>query len=227
MWASSVCLLHGIENALQVGIDNTQSYFLKSLAPLLPFYAISVVDQSGTSVWKWIASGSFTTASTYQVLHNSGINSAFHAKLWKLKVPTKVRTFVWLLLQDSILIQQVLITRGCIVTTGCGLCGNTDIETSTHLLWTCQFAKRFWTGLLMHFNLPIPNANQTDLQDTWWKHRFKVISQECPLWDTTWPLGMWALWRERNRRFFSHKSKTVEILINDTTLEIQLWNQAC
>lgn len=37
-----------------------------------------------------------------------------------------------------------------------------------------------------------------------------------------WVVGSWALWSKKNRKHFSQQRRTLETLINDTVLEIQL-----
>ena len=47
--------------------------------------------------------------------------------------------------------------------------------------------------------------------------RMDIAQTDKGQWDTLWASGCWALWRERNRRLFTGKSKTVMDLVNHGT----------
>lgn len=54
-----------------IGNTDDQSFFLKDLRNLKPFYVISIETQQYTLLlkWKWEAGGQFSTRSTYRMLH--------------------------------------------------------------------------------------------------------------------------------------------------------------
>lgn len=65
----------------------------------------------------------------------------------------KIRIFIWLMWDNKILTQQVLISRGCSVQTGCHLCQSVNMEIRDHMLWDCIFAQIFWIGLQAQHNI--------------------------------------------------------------------------
>lgn len=130
-------------------------FFLKDLAQLIPFYNFSTKHEGGIK-WRWTVSGGFSCASVYKIMHQTGVLSTDQA-IWKLKIPMKVKVFLWLMSGNKILTQDILIGRGCTLqSTGCQLCVSQQIETREHLFWDCRYAIRFWVGLLAHYNIPIP-----------------------------------------------------------------------
>ncbi|KAK8659534.1 hypothetical protein V6N13_029734 [Hibiscus sabdariffa] len=67
-------------------------------------------------------------------------------KLWKVKVPPKIQSFIWLVYLDRVPTKEFLLNRGLqILETlkGCPLCGS-GVESSHHLLFACGFANCFW-----------------------------------------------------------------------------------
>lgn len=150
-----------------------------------------------------------------------GVNFRYYRALWKLKVPTKVKIFVWLLLQNKLMTQEVLITRGCNVDQGCVLCDNGAIETRDHMMQGCNYASRFWIDILAHFNLGRPHGDT--IHKVWWNHRITLGLLSRVQWDMTWAAGTWTIWQERNRRIFTGATKMVPILINDAAIEIHNW----
>ena len=124
-------------------------------------------------------------------------------------------------MNDKILTQEVLTVRGCAVTQGCALCNSGQTETSEHLMRTCPYAAKFWWGLCVQQNLPITVGScHTDI---WWDGRVQLSGQSKERWDVTWAAGSWALWKERNRRTFTQKRKSEDILINDASTDIHNW----
>ena len=150
--------------------------------------------------WKWTTQETFSTASAYKVLHNRGVGCPFNQVIWKLKVPLKVRVFLWITSQDKLLTQLVLRTRGCNVEAGCHLCPDAGVETTGHILFECAYAMGFWRILLFRHNLRINVAYHETILELWWKSRQAFSDSVLRLWDTVWSAGCWALWRERNRR---------------------------
>lgn len=121
-------------------------------------------------VWHWSTNAMFTVSSAYLVLHNTGIQFTYHRVLWKLKVPMKVKVFIWLMLLDKILTQENLLIRGCQVNTGCKLC-------------SCPFVKRFWRGLCAQIN--IPRRVENSIENAWLGGRMTLQGRARNRW--TWP----------------------------------------
>ncbi|KAL4378935.1 hypothetical protein GQ457_02G038900 [Hibiscus cannabinus] len=94
------------------------------------------------------------TAGNFSVKHLSSLLVQTNAdcvefkfdRLWKIKVPPKVRYFIWLVSIDRIPSKEFLIKRGVVISEelrGCPWCG-LGIEFSFHLLFACRFAASFW-----------------------------------------------------------------------------------
>lgn len=151
MWMQTMAKLYGIRKSDQLSINPRISLFVRSLIDQTPFYKVLVRvgdtqtrGQSPHLVWRWQPNGTFSTSSAYNMLHDSGVVNRVNIALWKIKVPIKIRLFLWVTIQNRLLTQQVLIYKGCQVQPGCHLCESTAIETSVHLL---RFAKRFWASI--------------------------------------------------------------------------------
>ena len=55
----------------------------------------------------------------------------------------KIANFLWLCIHKSVLVKDVLASRGIIEDKTCPLCKN-QLETIEHLLRECDFARNFW-----------------------------------------------------------------------------------
>lgn len=69
-------------------------------------------------------------------------------KIWQLKVPNKVKMFVWRLAHNSLPVKRNLARRGVKLDTICPVYSRLD-EDCRHIFFKCKFAKMCWHLLNM------------------------------------------------------------------------------
>jgi hypothetical protein len=155
-------------------------------------------------VWNLTTSGIYTVKSLYSDFMND--HTPFLRKyLWKIKIPLKIKIFMWFLSNKVILTKDNLAKRkwkGC---TKCCFCG--EQETVEHLFLSCPFAKIIWRIIHFTYSLP-PPTNITNMFSNWlngvdktYKSRIRVgVSALC-----------WSIWRCRNNVVFNN-SKSFNVL---------------
>ena len=110
--------------------------------------------------WKFSneANGNYRVKRAYEITmqdsHSSGNihgNQNVWNLIWGVKVPLKINTFVWKLIQDKLPTLLNLNNRGIPTQTTCPLY-NFDVESSTHLFLLCPFTRACWHGstLVVH-----------------------------------------------------------------------------
>jgi hypothetical protein len=67
-------------------------------------------DEDDKLVWTLSPSGIFSVKSFYTAMQSCG--SVPYKFMWRVKLPLRVKTFLWLLLNKSILTRDVLLRRG-------------------------------------------------------------------------------------------------------------------
>lgn len=88
-------------------------------------------------MWMLSPDRKFSVKSLY--LHLVRINCGFPQKfLWKIKVPAKIKFFLWLLNRKSILTRDNLLKRGWKGDKTCVFCGKD--ESIDHLFFSCSVA---------------------------------------------------------------------------------------
>ncbi|OAY78804.1 putative ribonuclease H protein [Ananas comosus] len=97
--------------------------------------------------WRWTNSSTFSVRSAYAFLSFDGITNSKIAFLWKLKIPLRIKIFLWLAARNKLLTTCFLAKRGWQGPSICVLC-YFDAETIDHLLFLCPFARDFWNFLL-------------------------------------------------------------------------------
>jgi hypothetical protein len=158
---------------------------------------VSLFEETDRVKWKIGSSGKFRVKDVY--LHLRAEGSFRHKFLWKIKIPMKVRIFLWEVLKHSILTKDNLLKRGWIGNDQCQFCGGK--ETIQHLLFSCGLAKLVWQ-VVCAFHLVRPPKNVEDLFGAWIKSFLKtqrnlVLCGAAAL--------CWTLWKTRNDACFNNK----------------------
>ena len=112
--------------------------------------SVMLDDSSVRIKWTLCGDGKYNVKTCYRHMIQNEMQYPYKF-LWKVKMPPRVKFFVWLLLRKSILTKQNLRERGWQGDTKCSFCGREeDIE---HLFVHCSVAKISWMVLKCSFNI--------------------------------------------------------------------------
>jgi hypothetical protein len=179
------------------------------------------LGRSSEDVWAWSGEkhGLYTVKSGYRLLasaeaqhrsfldqttaHSNHPNDPLWRKLWKCKVPPKVRVFWWRIFNEYIPSRANLHQRHIDPLSICDTCGARD-ETTFHALLECTYARQFWIRLRELTGVKLP----TLLSGSWSSQLLE--DNNCSEEDRTIILcGMWSVWRSRNDR--RHGNSPIEM----------------
>ena len=153
-----------------------------------------------TCYWSLSSHGQFSTKSAYQSIEslNWDEHNSIWAKLWKLPMAQRVRTFTWLLLKGKLLTNEEWFSRSMTSDCSCPICLH-YCESLDHVFKGCSLASTVWRKILpadmFHdfFTMSIQN----------W---LALIIQSNTL-DTSWKIGVcitcWKLWESCNKFIFA------------------------
>jgi hypothetical protein len=97
---------------------------------------VQLRDEADRVKWKIGSSGKFRVKDLYLQLRVEG---NFRQKfLWKIKIPLKVRIFLWEILKNSILIKDNLLKRGWTGNEQYQFVVKREHQTYDIYLWSCQ-----------------------------------------------------------------------------------------
>jgi len=121
--------------------------------------------------------------------------------VWKLKIPLKVKIFIWLLHRGVILTKDNLAKRNWKGSKQCCFCMND--ETIVHLFFGCHMARLLWRIIFITFGLTKPN-NIVYLFGSWlqgfmWEKKKNMFTGLCAL--------LWSIWLSRNDVVFHNTQK--------------------
>jgi hypothetical protein len=105
-------------------------------------------DTKDKVVWRWAPSRKFTVRSIYRHLTKND-NGLSYKAIWKAKIPVKIKIFMWMIAQSSILTKDNMLARNWQGDPSCYFCG--ELEIVNHLLFQCPIARLVWGILAICF----------------------------------------------------------------------------
>ena len=139
---------------------------------------------------------------------------------WKIKVPLKIKFFLWYLKKGVILTKDNLAKRNWKGDKKCCFCNND--ESIQHLFFECQVAKFVWNVVFVTFGI-VPPSSITNMLGTWLRG-FNLRSRKLLLIGAT-AMG-WAIWLSRNEVVFKqNKPNSYLQVLFRVTYWARFWSQ--
>lgn len=142
--------------------------------------------------------GRFSVKSLYNALTINDLGP-YHKKVWQGKVPTNIKIFLWMVINNAILTKDNMIKRKWPGDPTCFFCKST--ESVDHLLFQCSMAKAIWAIVVVCIgasNVPNSIIQSWNWCEHWLSHgkQFHTlgIAAIC-----------WAIWKTRNKICFEDK----------------------
>ena len=107
--------------------------------------------------WVHTNNGQYTVKSGYfewcktQTASDGAVRSEGWNKIWRLKIPHKIKVFLWRFCRNSLPVRNLLRSRGVLIPLACSMCEG-DIELMNHLFLDCNFAKECWLEVNLNFS---------------------------------------------------------------------------
>lgn len=136
------------------------------------------------------------------------------ARIWKLRVPPKVCSFLWRAVSGCLPTRFQLHLKGVHVDSDCPSCGSTW-ETTAHCLVSCHFAHAVWNRV--GFSIPIFSGESFG---GWLFRTFERLSED---WRAKVAMTLWALWTTRNALVWKHKVARVSYVLFLSTSVLDSW----
>jgi len=116
---------------------------------------VTLTNVNDYFVWGLTKNLNFTVKSLYTDLmqENRVIDKSI---LWKLRLPLKIKIFLWYLQKGVLLTRDNLIKRKWKGESKCCFCNNN--ETIQHLFFDCHVAKFVWNAVFFTFGLQPPSS---------------------------------------------------------------------
>jgi hypothetical protein len=147
--------------------------------------------------WDLNTSGTFFVRSMYHHLLN--YHAPFrHKFIWKLKIPLKIKIFLWYLQRGIILTKDNLVRKNWKGSQKC--CFYNTNEIIKHLLFDCHHAKQIWMIVYLATGLTPPNSVSYMFRN--WLHFLDDKMKKITMAGVA--ALCWAIWRCRNDIIFNN-----------------------
>lgn len=139
--------------------------------------SVHLSSDPDTVTWKLDNKGHFSVRSLYLQL-KAGCMVGYRF-LWQLKLPLKIKIFLWLMLKNSILTKDNLLRRGWAGCEQCHFC--LAKETVDHLFFRCTAARFIWQVVICALGITRAPANTSDMFDAWF-YSFAAGQRKLMFW---------------------------------------------
>ncbi len=175
-----------------------------------------------TISWRWTQSELFSMKSLYSFLQDSGIRHNGFRELWGIKIPLKVKIFVWLVLKHRVLTLNWSARWGWTGVGSCVFC-TCPLETADHLFASCESVRETLSDLLPHN----PFAHQCSSVNVLWEYSSSKRSVAGRAELVTIAASWWATWLERNNRRFESVCRDPPAVYDDIRDLSAAWTTFC
>lgn len=156
--------------------------------------SVLILQRRILSVGFLISLISLPTSSLYQLMTHWGVKDQLCSRIWKCKVPLKVRVFMWQLFHDKSQNATALKRRRWKGSPLCCVCGKP--ETCDHIFFECIFAQYIWCCIRDAFDLGEFPISRQEFVTEWLPRRLKVPQKLALIFFA----GLtWASWKNRNK----------------------------
>ncbi|XP_050255150.1 uncharacterized protein LOC126701050 [Quercus robur] len=170
-------------------------------AKLIKSLPLCSIPQSDLLIWLKEKIGTYSVKSGYKLLcewQNEelsqprifDIDRNFWSSIWKIKVPRKIKHFIWKACSNSLPTKENLLKRKIVQDSVCQRCSNGS-EDVVHLLWSCDDLREVWNG---EFGW-VYNAG---VQWTYFSEIWKFV-QTRPHSVALFAATAWSAWYHRNK----------------------------
>lgn len=153
------------------------------------------INEKDSWYWHREKLGQYSVKSAYALIQegrtssHAADNSGFWRRLWNLKIPPKVKNFLWRATKECLPTKDLLCRRRVPVNVICPTCNNAP-ESILHSLVTCSYAEASWS------KLAIPALSGEFSSFTEW---LQLVFQQRSSNDVHITVMIcWMLWKARN-----------------------------
>ncbi|KAL3833965.1 hypothetical protein ACJIZ3_008701 [Penstemon smallii] len=159
-------------------------------------------------IWHYTNNGQFSGRSAHhlalQMAEQESTSTATQKDwkwIWSLRVPPKVKIFLWRFCHNALPTRMALSRRGVsIMDTLCPVC-NTEDENLIHTFLHCSYARQFWA--ISDFPLYIYNSNATNAARWIDEVKSKIDNNNLGLFI----ISCWCIWWNRNQITWGKEGK--------------------
>ncbi|KAF7830019.1 reverse transcriptase [Senna tora] len=157
-----------------------------------------------TPIWRHSRDGKFSVESCYNAVNGViyGSRGNVWNSIWKLNVPQRVRSSMWLCANNKLLTNVERCKRQISDSSVCDCCGGAS-EDVIHALRDCDKVRDIWLRLVKPRHWP--EFFHSELRDWISMNLNRNLGVFDNSWKDVFATTCWSVWRWRNEQLFQHK----------------------
>ncbi|KAJ1294370.1 hypothetical protein BS78_01G141200 [Paspalum vaginatum] len=156
----------------------------------------------------------FSSRCAYSMLVDSSSNDANGLRVWKTRMPNKVKVFAWLFFRDRLSTWANLHKKHVQPEATCSRCGSAS-ESWHHAFIQCPFIVDLWARL----GVDLTAVQETD--DLWTIDPPSTLGSEH--WSSVLLAILWRLWEARNNHVFRAERSCVRVVLSRISDDLKIW----
>lgn len=166
----------------------------------LPIYTQATDHPS----WKGSLHGNFSVSAAYKMINGQDTDPNGWKWFWKLKIPEKLKSFIWIILHNKLPTNQLRALRGMTTQDSCPRC-NAGPEDINHLFRVCPKAADHWRATV--FGQSMRGNLDSSIVDWCGKNlgKSKILVVVLGSLGTSYSLPQFGkIWKDRNIKSFDN-----------------------
>ena len=129
-----------------------RQHFLSFEANRIQAIPLCWIEQSDCLLWAADTSGEYSVKTGYQLLYevetlvsssNTSKLERFWKRVWKLRIPNKIKFFLWRVCSNALPTKENLKKRKVLDDAKCSACLSAQ-ENTLHAIWDCEMLRQIW-----------------------------------------------------------------------------------
>nr|POE54017.1 lectin 1 [Quercus suber] len=186
--------------------------FLSFEAERIQAIPLCWTDQKDCLIWPACCSGEYSVKTGYKLLCEEVDSSAasssdgseqslFWKRIWRLRVPNKIKLFLWRVCSNALPTKENLKRRKILDDAKCCACLSAQ-ESTFHAIWSCEMLLQIWTPCFGWVRTEHPQIQ--DMQEL--IHLVGQRKESLELFAVV----AWYIWNHRNRLRLNEKGMAIE-----------------
>ena len=187
-----------------------RSWELEEVEALESFIDKVVMGEGEDSIVWSVTKKPYQTCSASELLQGSGSAISWRF-IWKLRIPHKIKLFLWKIHLRIIPTRSFLAVRGIIHKdlACCPFC-KCEEENDNHLFFGCSRSKKFWEAIFAWWQILLLYLQRESLSCLWNTADFFPTKSVKSAWRIVISASMWTLWLARNQVIFDNLIQSIE-----------------
>ncbi|XP_076889715.1 uncharacterized protein LOC143540582 [Bidens hawaiensis] len=236
MWRKIVWAIHHLDRSwsfipAKVSIPGPWKYIVNINKELLK-YGLDLSKRIGKEVvlgdgmdrlvWDFEDNEGFSVRSLIRDLDELKPHDENYVMEWNNWVPKKVGIHAWRVEMGCIPILLELLKRGIVVTKAvCPICEE-ELESTEHLVISCQFAQTLWS--VISSRCKVSSIFAFSVKDLLDLHRFSYFpKRKAKAFNAVCLTTIWCIWRARNALVFEGKQININNVVGEIKALTFLW----